>query len=68
MNTPYHLLRGGFLDGSSLNDAGSSGCYWSSTPNGSSYVYILFFYSDRVNAGARNYRYNGQSVRCVAAG
>ena len=66
MNAPYYLLRGGYLDGS-LDNAGSGGYYWSSTPNGSRLTYFLSFISGYVNAGA-NYRYYGRSVRCVAAG
>ena len=67
MNTPYYLLRGGYLRNSSLTNAGSDGYYWSSTPYGSSYAYLLYFYSGGVST---NYgtRYGGQSVRCVAAG
>ena len=67
MNAPYYLLRGGFLDGSSLNDAGSSGGYWSSAPDGSSYAYFLIFGSGYVYT-IYDYRYYGFSVRCVAAG
>ena len=67
MNAPYYLLRGGYLDGSSLYYAGSSGYYWSSTPYGSSFAYHLYFYSGNVLTDI-DYRYYGQSVRCVAAG
>ena len=67
MNAPYYLLRGGNLFNRSLSNAGSTGYYWSSTPDGSSYAYILLFYSGGVGT---NYdrRYSGLSVRCVAAG
>ena len=68
LNTPYYLLRGGVLDTSSLRNAGSYGYYWSSTPNGSSYAYILNFGSGYIYASGSNYRYSGFSVRCVAAG
>ena len=67
MNTPYYLLRGGVLYSSSLSDAGSDGYYWSSTPNGSSFAYYLSFYSGYIYTDY-DYRYNGFSVRCVAAG
>ena len=67
LNAPYYLLRGGYLISSSLYNAGSYGDYWSSTPNGSSYAYVLSFYSGYVNS-SRAYRYHGRSVRCVAAG
>ena len=67
MNAPYYLLRGGNLASSSLYDAGSDGYYWSSTPNGSSRAYFLYFISGGVNT-IYDFRYLGQSVRCVAAG
>ena len=63
----HYLLRGGFLSYSSLSDAGSRGYYWSSTPNGFSYAYGLYFGSGYVDTYL-NYRYLGYSVRCVAAG
>lgn len=67
LNASYYLLRGGFLSYSSLSDAGSRGYYWSSTPNGFSYAYGLYFGSGYVDTYL-NYRYLGYSVRCVAAG
>ena len=67
MNAPYYLLRGGNLLNSSLNTAGSNGFYWSSTPYGSSYAYVLYFYSGYVST-YDYFRYYGQPVRCVAAG
>ena len=67
MQSPYYLLRGGSLNNSSLNTAGSDGFYRSSTPYGSSNSYYLTFDSGAVytNFGGR---YGGQSVRCVVAG
>ena len=67
MNAPYYLLRGGGLNRNSQYDAGASGSYWSSTPDGFSYAYYLFFYSDYMGT-SYVYRYYGYSVRCVAAG
>ena len=67
MNAPYYLLRGGWLNNSSLSLAGSGGFYRSSAPNGSSYAYGLRFYSGDVFMGSGD-RYYGLSVRCVAAG
>ena len=67
MNAPYYLLRGGYLFNSSLFSAGSYGSYWSSTPNGSSDAYFLYFTSGYVYMNY-DYRYDGFSVRCVAAG
>ena len=68
MNAPYYLLRGGYLYGSSLDDAGSYGYYWSATPTGSSDAYILYFDSGDIYASNYSSRYFGFSVRCVAAG
>lgn len=68
MNAPYYLLRGGYLYDSWLEDAGSFGNYWSSTPNGSSNAYYLGFDSGYVTTGFVSIRYHGFSVRCVAAG
>ena len=67
LNAPYYLLRGGGLNRNSQYDAGASGSYWSSTPDGFSYAYYLFFYSDYMGT-SYVYRYYGYSVRCVAAG
>lgn len=66
MNAPYYLLRGGLLLNSSLRNAGSRGYYWASTPDGPSNAYRLYFSSGSINAYYLD-RYNGQSVRCVAA-
>ena len=53
----------GCYDGS-VTDVGSFGCYWSSTPKASDYVWCLRFYSGGVNV---NYhaRCGGFSVRLV---
>ena len=67
MNAPYYLLRGGFLNGSSLGDAGLWGYYWSSTPYGSSDAFSLRVLSGSTGVGG-NFRYYGHSVRCMAAG
>ena len=60
------LPAAGFRIGSSLNDAGSAGYYWSSTPyeNNTNHAYYLSFYSG--NQGMVSYyRVYGQSVRPV---
>lgn len=56
----------GYRNGSSLNNAGSNGYYWSSTPNesNSNNAYNLNFNSDNHNMNNNN-RNNGQSVRPV---
>ena len=49
--------------GTSVNNVGSYGYYWSSTYNGSNDAYYLLFYSGIVNPQYYNYRYYGFSVR-----
>ena len=67
MSAPYYLLRGGHLYGSSLDNDGDYGHYWSSTPYDFGLVYCLGFYSGNAYTSTA-YPYYGQSVRCVAAG
>ena len=52
-----------YCDGN-VNGVGSSGDYWSSTPDGSEYAYYLCFDSDRVDMYG-SYRCYGLSVRLV---
>ena len=66
--TPYYLLRGGLFFDSSLIGAGSSGYYWSSTPDDSMYACVLSFSWDHINPNSSMQRNFGFSVRCVAAG
>jgi hypothetical protein len=47
-----------------VEDVGSSGAYWSSTPGGSDYVWNLYFNSSVVDMYDVS-RCNGQSVRLV---
>ena len=69
VQAPLTFVRGGRVNpGSYLNDAGSSGYYWSSVGRSSSNAYNLNFNSGNVNPSNNNNRYNGQSVRCVALG
>ena len=66
-----YLLRGGWLDGSLQQEAGSYGYYWSSIPLVPDYAYYLYFSSgtiDTFDPSFIGYRYYGFSVRCVAAG
>ena len=67
MQSPYYLLRGGYLHNSSLSRAGSDAYYRSSTPYGSGYAVNLFVSSGGVEVVFSS-RYSGDSVRCVAAG
>ena len=59
------LPAAGNRNGSSVNNAGSNGNYWSSTHNGSNNAYNLNFNSGNVNPSNNNNRYNGRSVRLV---
>lgn len=63
------LPAAGYRNGSSLNNAGSNGNYWTGTLNSgnSNNAYELNFNSDNhnVNNNNNNNRYNGQSVRPV---
>ena len=65
-NRSIFLPAAGDGDGSSLDDAGSYGYYWSSTPDSvhSYYAWGLYFYSGNF-LRYYYYRYNGQSVRPV---
>ena len=56
----------GYLDNDNgtLAKAGTNGYYWSSTQNGSSFAYFLFFYGDYVN-WFDDGRHFGRSVRSV---
>lgn len=60
------LPAAGYRNGTSLNNAGSNGNYWSGTLNSgnSNNAYELNFNSDNHNVNNNN-RYNGQSVRPV---
>ncbi len=60
------LPAAGYRNGSSLNDAGAYGYYWSSSlySGYSNYAYRLYFYSGSVDWNSY-YRYYGQSVRPV---
>ncbi|MBF0647881.1 hypothetical protein IR083_03490 [Dysgonomonas sp. GY75] len=49
-----------------LNNVGTNGYYWSSSPNGTN-GYNLNFNSSNVNPSDNNNRANGLTVRCIAA-
>ena len=63
--SPLYFVPAGFVDSGSLNYAGASGYYWASTV-ASTRVYYLSFNSGHVEPSNNYYRYNGQSVRCLA--
>ena len=56
---------GGYRNGTTMYDVGSSGHYWSSSANSSHYAYGFVFYSTYVNSDNGIGRYNGRSVRLV---
>lgn len=64
---PESVPAAGYRNGSSLNNAGSNGNYWSSTPNESNTnnAYELNFNSSNHNVNWNN-RNNGRSVRPVS--
>ena len=64
---PNNFVYSGRYSGSSANNRGSNGYYWSSTANGNNGAYYLYFYSSNVNPGTNiNSKYSGQAVRCLA--
>ena len=66
--SPLYFNPSGYVDSGSLWYAGNSGYYWSSTAYSSaSDAYYLGFGSGAVNPSFYNYRYLGQSVRCLAS-
>ncbi len=58
-------MLGGNGNGSSVNNAGSNGYYWSSTYNSTTNAYNMNFNSGGVNPQNNNNKYNGFAVRCV---
>lgn len=60
------LPAAGSRDGAGVSDVGSYGYYWSSTANGSSRAYNLYFSSGNVNPASGLIRPRGRSVRLVS--
>lgn len=60
------LPAAGNLNGTSVNNFGSNGNYWSTTANGTDNAYNLNFNSNgNWNTANNNNRYNGLTVRLV---
>ncbi|MBP3202184.1 MAG: hypothetical protein J6M31_01060 [Bacteroidales bacterium] len=59
------LPAAGFRNGSLVKYVGSSGFYWSSTPNGSDFAYPLDFNASNVFLAGGSSRFLGRSVRLV---
>ena len=55
----------GYRNGSSVNNVGSNGNYWSATPNDTDNARNMNFNSTNANANYDWYRDVGQSVRLV---
>ena len=51
--------------GTELYDVGTDGTYWSSTPNGEYYAYVMYFLLNHVDCDEYFYRGIGFSVRLV---
>jgi len=58
-------VLGGNGNGSSVNNAGSNGYYWSSTWNSTTNAYNMNFNSSNVWPQNNNNKNNGFAVRCV---
>ena len=59
------LPAAGYRLGTDVGDMGSSGLYWSSTPNDEDYAYYVGFIGRYLNAAYSDYRGDGFSVRPV---
>ena len=63
---PNNFLYSGGFEGSSVDNRGWDGRYWSSTVSNSSFNSILYLYSSGVYPGTNNTaKYNGLAVRCT---
>ena len=60
------LPAAGYRYGSSLNDAGSDGYYWSSTPLDSHHSYLFYFYSTGRGVTSNDVFFYGHPVRLVS--
>jgi len=67
---PVNFVYSGYVNSGSVYYRGSSGNYWSSTANSSSYAYGLVFGGSNVYPGTNvySYKYSGRTIRCVASG
>ena len=59
------LPAAGYRYGTDVDDVGSIGNYWSSTPRGTYYAYYLYFSSNGLGPQVDDDRYYGRSVRLV---
>ncbi|MBQ8984474.1 InlB B-repeat-containing protein, partial [Candidatus Saccharibacteria bacterium] len=65
---PLEFTLSGYVNSGSQYGAGSSGYYWSASPDTSSAynAYYLYFGSSSINPQLNGNKYNGRSVRCVS--
>ena len=66
LSVPVEFALAGFRYGSSYNDKGSRGRYWSSTAGDWPDAYNLSITSSSVDVSDEGGKYGGMSVRCVA--
>ena len=59
------LPAAGNRNGTSVNNVGSNGNYWSSSYNNANNAYNVNFNDSNLNTDNNHNRYNGQSVRLV---
>ena len=65
-SAPLFFIRGGYIYDGLLRYSGSSGYYWSSTPNRGTSSYLLYFNISIVSPTNSSARGGGRLVRCVA--
>ena len=64
---PNNFVYSGNVLGSSVNNRGANGNYWSSSAFSSYNAYYLYFYSSSVTPGTYNgIKYRGRLARCVS--
>ncbi len=67
LDSPFYFVYGGHVFGDSLDNAGSSGYYWSSTVYSSDGAYDLYFDTRVFPSDYWGWWY-GNSIRCVSPG
>ena len=64
---PNNFVYSGYVSGSSVNNRGSNGVYWSATADSYLNARNFYFYNAGVYPGTlSNSKYSGRSVRCIA--
>ena len=66
---PQNFVYSGYVNGASIVGRSSGGNYWSSTANGSSNAYLMYFSGSNVNPGtSSSTKYSGRMARCMVTG